>query len=753
MTNQREKMEQTTKQSTKPMRTLIAYCVLAEKLRTPGTGLLQALTPFFAEICRQFSGNLFDAAGFSGALAERFGIRMPRLAALGLAEQLAVEGLLTTLPGSTPVKVYRYATTLIASDAIDTSPLTENEIEGVISAFIDYCRTDDLLVAWDDLALESAFLDRLLNLDSMRLLGKRESSIAAKRTVETLVLSKKQLAPEVQYERDDLHLDFLVSQFLLDLKDNNPPGFERVSNIAFANMAAEAIACFREPPVAESSISDLTVYLDSPLLLDMLGVNAEYTDYGLELLEAIKASGATPAIFDHCIAEAESAIHAQLGYLRSGVNRLSSHWGTSAKPDLLGALANNVGARASQRLAIAVHPDPVINLHRISQPTVGDIETSMTARMQNWRNAEAKEYDRKSVWAMLSIRDGLEPSKRICESKWILLTRNTALVGIANDAWNTWITKTKKYGKSVAASWMPIAMSDKQFAGYLWVRSGGGDGSISKARLLAHCSAAVRPRADVKARVYNLVLELSGSRGAEDVVALIDDREGERALMRVTRGDPEDVTLDRIPFILEQVKLAAGEFAAAVVREESERQLEKVRTAHEEEVERLRNETESVRLEGLLTVRAAQLALTQKQMDHQALAKQLATVQQSLEEQSRTDASRKLAILQAGLSAGARRYRQYRWAIVISFSCAMGGAVLLSEGNVRAAAALTAALTFAGAWFVPEFLDKPLRNWAMSRLRAVVAMKDSSIEIPSQVPDFKKSTWEALNVLLSPQAE
>ena len=79
--------------SEKPKRALIAYCVLAERLRTPGVGRMQALTPFLAEACRQFSGELFDASKFSNAVAERYGIRIPRLAALGLAEQLASNGL------------------------------------------------------------------------------------------------------------------------------------------------------------------------------------------------------------------------------------------------------------------------------------------------------------------------------------------------------------------------------------------------------------------------------------------------------------------------------------------------------------------------------------------------------------------------------------------------------------------------------------------------------------------------------------
>ena len=91
---------------------------------------------------------------------------------------------------------------------------------------------------------------------------------------------------------------------------------------------------------------------------------------------------------------------------------------------------------------------------------------------------------------------------------------------IANDVWRTWLHEAVRHSRDTAERWAPIAMSDKQLAGYLWLRNSAvGNGTMSRARLLAHCSAAIRPRPDVKARAYNLVLELEGKeaygRGAE----------------------------------------------------------------------------------------------------------------------------------------------------------------------------------------------------------------------------------------------
>ncbi|WP_146230064.1 hypothetical protein [Paraburkholderia tropica] len=105
---------------------------------------------------------------------------------------------------------------------------------------------------------------------------------------------------------------------------------------------------------------------------------------------------------------------------------------------------------------------------------------------------------------------------KIRDGQSIFVARNTLLVRIANDAWRTWLKEGVQHSQNTAERWAPIAMSDKQLAGYLWLHnSGAGNGTMSRARLLAHCSAAIRPRADVKARAYNLVLELEGKEAAD----------------------------------------------------------------------------------------------------------------------------------------------------------------------------------------------------------------------------------------------
>lgn len=735
-----EKLKKTV--NARPKRALLAYCALAQRLSMPGVGITHALIPFLAEASHDLVGQLFDAEKFSLAVSQRFGFSIPRLAALGLTEQLELAGLLEVVSRDGSRTVYKHASVIPENETVN--PITEAQVERVLNAFFDYCVDDVKIKIMKRSEIDAAFLYRLLNIDSMRILGRKEASIATKRSVDTLSLSRP--SQDGQLSVSELHLDYKTSQFLLDIQTKDRAAFDLVSDVAFANMAAEAIAVFQEPADTYVPLSGLTVYLDSPILLDMLGVNAEYAEYGSELLATIKNSGARVAVFDHCVIEAEGAVSAQLAYLRSGTNSVVHRWGMSAKPDLLAALKDRIGERAYSRLGIDVECDPEVNLHRRNPKVVGDIEAGMNTSMQAWGNVEAKGHDRKSVWSMLTMRDSSQPCLRVCDSKWIFLSRNTALVKIANTAWKRWLKGTTKHSVTYVEKWAPIAMSDKQFGGYVWTRTGGVRNSIPAARLLANCSAAVRPRADVKARAYNLIIELEGKEQADDLAALLEDREGAKALMRAVSGDPEDVTRERIPFILEQVKLAAGEFAAARVREEGELRLQERSLAYQAEIARVSqelSETEEKHVDDLL---AADVTRAQLHEERERLEAQNRVLLDEIAAKALAETKRKLTIIADGFAEGVNTYVRLKWLIAVLFAVTAGFATHLSTDSPMASLVMGTVIVFLGFWFVPEKLSGLLDKLSTSVMMKHVSRRDNSIDIPSNPPpDFRNNDWSVLN--------
>ncbi|MBD9499161.1 hypothetical protein IB256_00100 [Pseudomonas sp. PDM17] len=733
--------------SERPKRALIAYCTMAERLRSAGTNMPNALVPFFAEAVRPYAGQLFDAGKISASLKEIYDLDVPRLAVLGLSEHLEQAGVLIVV-NRYPKVVYKCVD--LASESEDqTSSVTEEQIQSVLDSFVKFCRVTGDILEPSDADLHEAFRKRLLNVSSMRIIGRKEGSVSEKKTSKTLVLKKEVdgLSKEEHLEYD---LDYLVAQYIVDLRDTDQISFEIVSDIAFASMASEAIACFREPSEDSPRLEGLKVYLDTPLVLDMLGVNSEYSEYGTELLAVIKSSGAVACTLDHCIEEAESAVIAQLASLRSGVHLNSIKYGASVKPDLLSALVNNVAARVEGRLGIAVERDPNDKFITRYPGVVGSIETSMERRMQGWRNEDAKKHDRKSVWSMLCFRDTVTPCRKICDSKSIFVTRNTALVKIANDSWCTLLQGMARHSQSIIEQWAPVSMSDKQFAGYVWLRSGGESKDFPVARLLAHCSSAIRPRADVKAAAINLVLELSGKAQADDIAALLEDREGASALMRATKGDPEDVTPERLPMIVDMVKTAAGEYAARKERELADERLKSQQAAYEEESRRKaevqaeaeRSRTEQERSRALEQARKdseAELERRKRELELTEAKEKAKIVQESLDEISKEGERQRIALIKESIVLGGRIYRRLRLEAIALFSSLVLLGAFHNFESQAIASILTASLSIFAFWFVPDVLLRPIRKYAEKHMRKYLEIR--RIAPPEGSPDFGLKSW------------
>jgi hypothetical protein len=595
---------------------------------------------------------------------------------------------------------------------------------------------------------------RLLNVDSMRILSRAEARASVKRTNETLQLpGSGSLSEEA---RRELHLDFLVSEYLLELQNSDPAAFERLSDVAFANMAAEAITCFVEPPDQARTLSTVTVYLDTPLILDILGVNDEYAEYGTELLSLLKQAGVRVAALDHCISEAESVVTARLSHLRSGFNSLTMDWGVSSKPDLLAALRGQIANHVSTR-GIHVERDPELLEQKRFEKALGTLQAFVTARMAAWKNTEAKSYDERSILSLVCVRDSTTPARHLYDAHLLMLSRNTPLVSIANGAWIGWLKDTTTHSHNTIESWAPIAMTDKQFAGYLWMRSGGSGEKLPRARLMAHCSAAIRPRADIKARAYNLVLTTSGKNEADIFAALITDRDGERALMIATHGDPEDVTKERLPHIIHAVKVAAGDYAAAVERKKADAEIaeiEKKAAEARDKIELLRAETEKTAAGEIAAARNAAtereseliIARLQAAQDAQNKTMQITALGEQLREKDNEERNRVHTIYEAAFRDGCRQYQAAKWLFALSYGVIAWALATWANGETTWYwNFLLFVVPLAGFWFVPDFLEVPARYLGRNKMLTTIRTRDSKLVVSAASADFKLGKWSMLD--------
>lgn len=709
-----------------PSRALIAYAALADRL-TKGGDVVQALMSFFRPIANEFSGELFDVDKFCGRVLHLYGLSVPKLAALGWCERLSQENLLEvhTRNGSTVLYRWKGISSMEGDENLETFQL---KVENLLEQFRNKCAVDmpsELISIVKD-RLETEFFDRLLRLDSMRLLLRKEGAFGVKSSSKTLGL-KPTVSPID--ERVSLQLDFVVADFILTLRDNSEADFNFISSILFANMAAEAISTFREPP-AGGALLGMRVYLDTPLILDMFRVNSGFENYADELWALLKKSGAQIKAFDHTVQETESVISARLAAIRSGVPISTYSLKSGLRVESLSLLEGRVAQNLEER-GVVIERDPETSLLKISQRALGTVQADLDKKMGGWKR-EAKHFDEKTVFSVIALRSQMNVETTFAKAGALLLTRNTPLVAIANTAWRTWLNEATNESKTRIARTAPIAISDKQFAGLVWLVGGQEQAApLSRARMVAHCAAAIRPRADVIAKACNLVIEAHGKEEGEKFAALMTNGRAEQAVMRASLGDPESVTKDRLPEIVEHAMLAAGELAAQAERAKADAEKATILQQHEHDLTEKRRELEL--LERQSDMEKAQVAL---ELDNER--RTVAGLKMREMAREIRVLSDKRTAFEAAFSHGTRIYKQTRFLVILIYGGVFLLLGLLLTEHPLVTSFVSLVLTIVSFWFLPEVLFKPMCQWIAQHyfLRNLQFSLGSSVE--HSKPDFSE---------------
>ena len=195
------------------------------------------------------------------------------------------------------------------------------------------------------------------------------------------------------------------------------------------------------------------------------------------------------------------------------------------------------------------------------------------------------------------------------------------------------------------------------------------------------------------------------------------------------------------------MKLDAGEFAAAEVREESEAKLATVEQAHQEAMERVQAEAAAAQAATKAKLDELQAALIQKDEDTTSLEFKVSVLCQHFVDQQRAKLDRDSNMLEVGLAVGVGVYRRLRWLLVFLFASVVSWTTSVATDWPALVQVASFLLTAFGFWFAPEVLERPVRVLAMRELRTAVRRADASLHIPADVPDFRSEQWTGLELL------
>jgi hypothetical protein len=281
-------------------RSLVTFAFVQEALEKGD--IVTGLFPLFAPAIKKNQGKPFDPAVFAADLNEVCGLKVHPFIVEDWAPRMAQHNLLVAREVEAVAGKKYIAYTNADPDIPDVQGL-EDKITGFFDAFEKFVTP---LFAENEISvpnrevLERELVDRIRSMAFDDILSKPDRILPAK---STLTLDKSPALPTPQQKVAQM-LDVVCASFFLKLRNQDAEQFELVTDLAGGALGAEVLSTFRVPPKTGASFHGMRIYLDSPLILDLLDVGSdEDRQFARYLLESLKLEGATVATFDHNVGE------------------------------------------------------------------------------------------------------------------------------------------------------------------------------------------------------------------------------------------------------------------------------------------------------------------------------------------------------------------------------------------------------------------------------------------------------------------
>lgn len=563
-------------------RSLVAFAYVSDVLMRGGD-IIEALAPLFAPIANAREGKRYVPAEFATSIEVEYGITTHPFVAEDWAPRLAKGGILEPLNANEAHCDYIYRRTDIGDVA-----QFERDVSAITERFRVYVTPH----------LERLQIPVPTDLDEqlfVRLKSVSFDDIARKPDVvvesdTTLTLIKIDPEPGVGTDTTPQMLDVAVASFVYDLQTSDPNLAKKLGDITLGALASEVILNFRVPPKKGDSFSGKVIFLDTPVVLDLLDLGTrEEVEYAKMIVEDLKKMGAKIMIFSHCLKEFTGVIQATLDRIDKPLS-LAGQLGARFRTDP----AAVISARQVLRNPKKALDDNGIGIfmtdtHDLMKLLPQSAETDLLGQIRPFSNAriEAREVDAQSVATMIRLIIARRPRGGIMAYDKMFVTKNLALARKA--------AQILRHDGYLPEESDPPIITDRYMGGVLWLAKGTFDTAIPYKKLIANCAAAIRPRKDVIRRAHDEISRYDEKKAAE-FEALMSDERCSLYLMKDTLGSAQVISSQNALAIYDEVRRAtAAEVAAEAARRLNSREAEL--NAHIEQLEEERAAASSRELE------------------------------------------------------------------------------------------------------------------------------------------------------------
>lgn len=351
---------------------------------------------------------------------------------------------------------------------------------------------------------------------------------------------------------------YLVSRFLLHCNENDRALFEDFIVLVKGQMYANALTC-PDLESLEKKFDRVTFYLDTPLILNLIGLQGESLRQAAEeLVGLVRDLRGSLGVFFHTIEETR-------GVLRYAAQNFDNPHTTSK---ILREMRNGGISLSDLLIFIDQLPEKLESFHVRVKP-VPEYESEFQIDETTFQNVLEDEIyyhrdhairnDINSVRSIYVLRRGVSPA-RLEDAVAVFVTPNSALARVAFE-----LGKTHNSSKEVSS-----VITDYSLANVAWLKAPMKRPLLPEKETMAFCYAALEPNKELFRKYVEMMGQLrsAGNISEKDHAILRLSPIAQRELMDFTLGDEGALTgsgmkeiLDRIKesLIEEQKKLAAQE--------------------------------------------------------------------------------------------------------------------------------------------------------------------------------------------------
>lgn len=335
--------------------------------------------------------------------------------------------------------------------------------------------------------------------------------------------SKGRALPTVVSGDSGIGFEFGISKFVAHLADRDSIGFGYLEEAAKGAILASVVSL--DTSSFSNSLSTLSVYIDTPVLIDLLGFGGPVAMRATEqLLELLQRQGAKAFVLAHSLRELDGVLDRAGQYAKVNNTRaalpIDLHFqdqGWSAA-DIELARLNVAGSLDARQIETIDKPG---DYH-----AYGLDEAALDSALQeavHYKSDKTRRFDVESLSAIHRLRKGSSRGS-LDRCVAVLLTDNIELVRASEhvDERHEW----------------PLAMTDSALAGILWARSPTMSVDLPRQMVLASAYAGMQPDPRLWSRYVDEVdtLESRGTVSPDEAILLRSTTAGRDALMEETLG-------------------------------------------------------------------------------------------------------------------------------------------------------------------------------------------------------------------------